>query len=452
MSATGRKRTYQFGQSTLTLEFGDITTSTAPALVSSDDYYLSMGGGVSRAILRAGGQSIALEAAKAAPAALGEVVVTSAGQLPARHVFHAVTIGPEGRSVDVRTVLARIIPRCFQIMDALDVRSVAFPAIGTGVAGFPLDEVAAVMAELIVSELESRSHRVEVTIYLMDRSGKLGPSDYIVFFEQFASHVPRVAAHAITEPLPVPTSETAPTQMLATTAEQVRAQRFHQIYSLLAQLNEHRYRLDQLLIQQSASSNIKERTRIEERLAQNEQIKRRLDTELEEMNRPDASATLQPAVKISTVFVSSTYEDLKEYRAAVKDQITKRGLLFKGMELFGADPEKTATLSVEEVRQADAFIGIMGLRYGSIDGATGLSMTELEFNAARAAGKKMLLYVLDGEAAVLAKNSEQTAEGHTKLAALRTQVMREHVVAKFKTPDDLAGKVYADLGKLTRGS
>ena len=66
MSATGRKRTYQFGQSTLTLEFGDITTSTAPALVSSDDYYLSMGGGVSRAILRAGGQSIALEAAKAA--------------------------------------------------------------------------------------------------------------------------------------------------------------------------------------------------------------------------------------------------------------------------------------------------------------------------------------------------------------------------------------------------
>jgi hypothetical protein len=303
------------------------------------------------------------------------------------------------------------------------------------------------MAELIVSELESRSHRMEVTIYLMDRYGKHGPSDYIVFYEQFVSRVPRVATHAITE-ASVQTSETAPSQMLATTAEQVRAQRLHQIYSLLAQVNERRYRLEQLLVQQSALS-ATERARIEEQLAQNEQIRKRFFIELDEMNRGDAPGALQPTMKISTIFVSSTYEDLKEHRAAVKDQITKRGLLFKGMELFGADPEKTpATLIVEEVRQADAFIGIVGFRYGFIDGATGLSMTELEFNTARAAGKKMLLYVLDEEAPVLVRNIEKSIEGQTKLDALRTQVMREHVVAKFKAPDDLAGKVYADLGKL----
>ena len=89
----GNKRTYQFGKSFLILEFGDITTSKAQVLVSSDDYYLSMGGGVSRSLLKAGGNAIALDAAKKVPASLGDVVVTTAGILPAQYIFHAVTIG-----------------------------------------------------------------------------------------------------------------------------------------------------------------------------------------------------------------------------------------------------------------------------------------------------------------------------------------------------------------------
>ena len=445
------KRSYRFRRSVLSLEFGDITSSSAEVLVSSDDYYLSMGGGVSRAILRAGGQSIALEAAKAAPAAAGEVIVTGAGQLAARHIFHAVTIGPGGMNPDARDILRRIISRCFQLVDALGVRSVAFPALGTGVAHFPLDETAALMAELIVNELERRTNQLDVTVYLMDRSGERGPTDYIVFFEQFASRAPRVAVGVLSEPAAFAVIEPSSTRILATTADQVRAQRIHQIYSLLAQVHEQRYKLEQLLIERSTESPTAERTTVDEQLAQNEELKRRFLGELDELNRTNGVATGGAVSKVQTVFVSSTYSDLKEHRSAVKDQITKRGLLFKGMELFGADPEKTpATLIVEEVRQADAFLGIVGARYGFIDGATGLSMTELEFNAARAAGKQMLLYVMDDDAPVPFKDIEKSADGKTKLDALRTRIMREHVVAKFTSADDLAGKVFADLGKLSR--
>ena len=58
------EKTYKIGKSKLTLRFGDITTTNTQVIVSSDDYYLSMGGGVSASILKAGGNEIALDAAK----------------------------------------------------------------------------------------------------------------------------------------------------------------------------------------------------------------------------------------------------------------------------------------------------------------------------------------------------------------------------------------------------
>ena len=95
------KRTYRIGESEFVLEFGDLTTSTASVLVSSDDYMLTMGGGVSSAIRRAGGEMILLDAAKKIPAKVGDIVVTSAGALFAKHIFHAITLGPKGREKDV---------------------------------------------------------------------------------------------------------------------------------------------------------------------------------------------------------------------------------------------------------------------------------------------------------------------------------------------------------------
>jgi O-acetyl-ADP-ribose deacetylase (regulator of RNase III) len=80
----GIGRSYIFEKGKLNVVFGDITASSAQVIVSSDDYYITMGGGVSGAILRAGGQEVMIDAAKKVPVKLGDVVVTTAGRLHAQ--------------------------------------------------------------------------------------------------------------------------------------------------------------------------------------------------------------------------------------------------------------------------------------------------------------------------------------------------------------------------------
>ncbi len=101
-----KEKTYQLGKSKLTLKFGDITTANTEVIVSSDDNFLSMGGdGVSASILRAGGQEIKLDAAKNVPAKLGDVVITTAGRLKSKHVFHAITIDKRVDKISTKSLL-----------------------------------------------------------------------------------------------------------------------------------------------------------------------------------------------------------------------------------------------------------------------------------------------------------------------------------------------------------
>ena len=193
-------RTYQVGTSTLSLEFGDIITSKADVLVSSDDSYLTMGGGVSAAIRRAAGQSLLLEVAKKIPAKLGDIVVTSAGSMQAKHIFHAITIG-DGQ-VGASEIVAGSTRRAIALLKALGLSSIAFPAIGAGVAGIPYEDVAVSMAEVLVEELGKASDPISATIYLFDRFGRMQPIDYVRFFEEFASRT-RGLTHKRIKPVPV---------------------------------------------------------------------------------------------------------------------------------------------------------------------------------------------------------------------------------------------------------
>lgn len=179
-----KKRTYRIGHSMLTLEFGDLTTSSADALVSSDDSYLTMGGGVSAAILRAAGESIMRDAAKKVPARLGDVIVTTAGALRAKYVFHAITIG-DG-PLTPQQIVAQSTRRCLELLRTLGLESIAFPAIGAGVAGFAYQDVAVQMSDVIVDCLKDSPQSIDVTIFLYDRFRRMQPMDYIDFFEQFA--------------------------------------------------------------------------------------------------------------------------------------------------------------------------------------------------------------------------------------------------------------------------
>lgn len=190
MSRQGFRRTYRFGESQLALEFGNITSSKAEVIVSSDDCFLSMGGGVSAAISEAAGQAILADVAKQTPAKLGDVVVTSAGNLPAKFIFHAVTIGMDYMPAsDPRQQVQDLTTRCLQLCRELGLREIAFPALGAGVAGFSYDEVAVSMAEVIAAELKKEKAPLTVTIYLFDRFGQVDPIDFIPFFEEFGARM-----------------------------------------------------------------------------------------------------------------------------------------------------------------------------------------------------------------------------------------------------------------------
>jgi O-acetyl-ADP-ribose deacetylase (regulator of RNase III) len=124
---------------------GDIASVEADAVANAANDRLWMGAGVAGALKRAGGDEIEREAMAQGPIPLGSAVATGAGRLPARWVIHGAVMGQ-----DLRTnaeLVRRTTRSCLELADELGCRSLALPAFGTGVGGFPLAECAEVMAE-----------------------------------------------------------------------------------------------------------------------------------------------------------------------------------------------------------------------------------------------------------------------------------------------------------------
>ncbi|WP_374984995.1 O-acetyl-ADP-ribose deacetylase [Streptomyces fradiae] len=133
---------------------GDITHQHADAIVNAANSSLLGGGGVDGAIHRAGGPEIlaecrALRASRLGRGlATGQAVATTAGRLPARWVIH--TVGPVyGASPDGPALLASCHREALRVADGLGARTVAFPAIATGVYRWPLDEAARIAVETV---------------------------------------------------------------------------------------------------------------------------------------------------------------------------------------------------------------------------------------------------------------------------------------------------------------
>ena len=132
---------------------GDIAQLDVDAIANAANNQLWMGAGVAGAIKREGGSEIEVEAMAQGPVGVGEVVVTGGGNLKAKNVIHGAVMGQ-----DLRTnaeLVARTTRRVLEVADELGARSVALPAFGTGVGGFPLVEA----AEIIVREASSYEPR-----------------------------------------------------------------------------------------------------------------------------------------------------------------------------------------------------------------------------------------------------------------------------------------------------
>jgi O-acetyl-ADP-ribose deacetylase (regulator of RNase III) len=122
---------------------GDIAAVEADAVANAANDRLWMGAGVAGALKRAGGDEIEQEAMAQGPIPLGSAVATDAGRLPARWVIHGAVMGQ-----DLRTnadLVRRTTRACLELADELGCRSLALPAFGTGVGGFPLGECAEIM-------------------------------------------------------------------------------------------------------------------------------------------------------------------------------------------------------------------------------------------------------------------------------------------------------------------
>jgi O-acetyl-ADP-ribose deacetylase (regulator of RNase III) len=126
---------------------GDIAALDVDAVANAANSELWMGAGVSGALKRAGGDEIEREAMAKGPVEVGEAVATGAGRLPARWVIHGAVMGP-----DLRTsaeLVERTTTSVLRVADDLGARSLALPAFGTGVGGFPLHECGALMVRAV---------------------------------------------------------------------------------------------------------------------------------------------------------------------------------------------------------------------------------------------------------------------------------------------------------------
>lgn len=143
---------------------GDLVEQDVDAIVNAANNELVLGGGVAGAIRSRGGPSVQQECDAHGPINVGEAAITGAGELTARHVIHAASMALGGRTT--ADSLRSSMDYAFRLAREHRVRTIAIPAVGTGIAGFPMDECAAVMAHALSDALAGGWKPTEVRFVL----------------------------------------------------------------------------------------------------------------------------------------------------------------------------------------------------------------------------------------------------------------------------------------------
>ena len=160
----------RLGLCELQLLKGDITTIAVDAIVNAANSSLAGGGGVDGAIHSAGGPEIMRELdeirARIGRCETGSAVVTGAGRLPAKYVFHAV--GPryrDGRHGEA-DLLASCYSTCLNLAVQNDVKSISFPSISTGIYGYPVEEAAEIALRVTAEWLRDHSGALRIVKFV----------------------------------------------------------------------------------------------------------------------------------------------------------------------------------------------------------------------------------------------------------------------------------------------
>lgn len=180
----------------------DITELKVDAIVNAANNKLVMGGGVAGAIKRKGGRIIEDEAVKIGPIKIGDAVFTLAGNLPCKYVIHAATMGIDFKTDEIKIRDAS--KNALKVADQLKISSLAFPALGCGVGGFPHLASAKIMAQEVFRHLrETKSGLKEIIFCLYDKEAyeifNKGVAGYLEYITQKLQNGPFVTVDAIIE-------------------------------------------------------------------------------------------------------------------------------------------------------------------------------------------------------------------------------------------------------------
>jgi O-acetyl-ADP-ribose deacetylase (regulator of RNase III) len=156
---------------------GDITQQEVDAIVNAANTHLVMGGGVAGAIRRAGGDQINEEAIKKGPIPLGEAAITTAGRLSAKFVIHAASMHPG--SMATAETIADSVKNSLIRAEEQELKSIAFPAVGCGIAGFSTKEGAQIILRTIHAFSPRSLERALVVLF--------SQADYAIFEEALAN-------------------------------------------------------------------------------------------------------------------------------------------------------------------------------------------------------------------------------------------------------------------------
>jgi O-acetyl-ADP-ribose deacetylase (regulator of RNase III) len=152
----------------LELTQGDITDLDADAIVNAANTALQLGGGVAGAIRRKGGSKIQEECNKIGGTHVGGAVITTGGDLKAKYVIHAV--GPRHGEEHEDEKLKDATLNSLILADKNNLKSIAFPAVSTGIFGFPKDRCATIMLSTTVAYLEGPTKLEKVVYCLYDKN------------------------------------------------------------------------------------------------------------------------------------------------------------------------------------------------------------------------------------------------------------------------------------------
>jgi len=166
-------------KSVLELIDGDITEMETDAIVNAANAQLVLGGGVAGAIRRKGGPKIQEECNKKGPTFVGGAVITTGGDLKAKHVIHAV--GPRMGEGNEDEKLKNATLNSLKVADENNLKSISFPAISTGIFGFPIGRCAEIMLKTTIDYLKGQTGLKKVIFCLYGRDS----------YEVFASQLSR---------------------------------------------------------------------------------------------------------------------------------------------------------------------------------------------------------------------------------------------------------------------